>query len=427
MIGPIASAAHRLFCSIAIIALLAGCAGAPFQAATLQRLAPERALDELSFDEYWTGIALDGEKIGLSRLSLVAAGSDGKYGLQMEAALRFRMPGTDKRVTLSSIDRVGPDLALCSFAYVHDLDGHRLEVAGEVRDSVLVAELRSGEQRKMQRLLLPATVYPTSAIALYPLVHGLEVGRRHAYLVNDGETQALATVTQEVLGYETSERFPGGAFKLRTVLHGQETYTWIDAHGRPALQIAMNGALISRLEDPAAWREPPAVDLNGAAVQLALRSSLVAPSDHPRINEAALSVGTFDADGEALARALVAWIGEHIEHEAVDVFTALDVLGGGRAECQGHAYLYAALARARGLPTRIVNGLVYAEALDGFLYHSWAESLVEGRWLPVDPTFGQVPVDATHIRLIDGERLADIAPMVDAVGRLRIEVLDARR
>ena len=177
---------------------------------------------------------------------------------------------------------------------------------------------------------------------------------------------------------------------------------------------------------PADWRDSPVVDLNAADVQHALQPSFVAPSRHPRIEATAQGLGDVDGDGEALARALVDWIQANVRREAVDVFTALDVLDGGRAECQGHAYLYAALARARGLPTRIVNGLVYAQGYEGFLYHTWAESWVDGHWLPVDPTFGQVPVDATHIRLVDGERLADLAPMTDAVGRVGIAILEVR-
>jgi len=45
----------------------------------------------------------------------------------------------------------------------------------------------------------------------------------------------------------------------------------------------------------------------------------------------------------------------------------------------------------------------------------------------VDPTFGQVGVDATHIKLIEGESSAELMPLVDVVGRIRIRVLLAER
>lgn len=107
----------------------------------------------------------------------------------------------------------------------------------------------------------------------------------------------------------------------------------------------------------------------------------------------------------------------------VDVFSALEVLEGRKAECQGITLLYAALARSLGIPTKVTNGLVYTDEPQGFLYHTLAESYVGDVWLPVDPTFGQVGVDATHIKLIDGDRLADLLPLVDLVGRIRVDIL----
>jgi transglutaminase-like putative cysteine protease len=113
----------------------------------------------------------------------------------------------------------------------------------------------------------------------------------------------------------------------------------------------------------------------------------------------------------------------NVEKAPLDVFSALDVLEKRKAECQGHAYLYTALARATGIPTRIVNGLAYSEQFNGFLYHSWAESLVDGRWVAVDPTFGQTAADATHIKVVEGETLAELLPLMDVVGKLKIRVL----
>jgi hypothetical protein len=71
----------------------------------------------------------------------------------------------------------------------------------------------------------------------------------------------------------------------------------------------------------------------------------------------------------------------------------------------------------------VVNGLVYSRELDGFLYHTWAESRIDGRWQAVDPTFGQVRADATHIKLVEGETLADLDPMLSVMGRVRARVL----
>ena len=156
-----------------------------------------------------------------------------------------------------------------------------------------------------------------------------------------------------------------------------------------------------------------------------LAPTIAISARHPQISSLAKKI-VAGADGDPQRiRALIDWIRQHIAREPVDVFTALDVLKGGRAECQGHALLYAAFARTLGIPTRIVNGIVYAPEFRGFLYHSWNESIVDGRWVAVDPTFGQIPVDATHIKLLEGQNLSDLIPLVDMIGKLKVRILSA--
>ena len=73
--------------------------------------------------------------------------------------------------------------------------------------------------------------------------------------------------------------------------------------------------------------------------------------------------------------------------------TVLETLSG---DCTEHTVLFIALARAAGIPARICSGVAYAR--DGFYYHFWPEVYV-GRWIQMDPTFGQTIADANHIQL----------------------------
>lgn len=158
-----------------------------------------------------------------------------------------------------------------------------------------------------------------------------------------------------------------------------------------------------------------------------LAPSVTVQSAHASIRTLARTILSDSPPGADHIEALLRWLERNIRKEAADVFSALDVLQFRRAECQGQAYLYAALARAAGIPTRVANGLVYSPEHEGFLYHTWAESLVEGTWQAVDPTFGQRSADATHLALVYGETLADLLPLVERVGKTRIRVLEAER
>ena len=191
---------------------------------------------------------------------------------------------------------------------------------------------------------------------------------------------------------------------------------------RQACTHSRNGS-ICRLSPFSEAGDQGPVLANGETLSRYLEPTIAISARHPQISSLADKI-VVAADGEPQRiRALLEWIHQHIAREPVDVFTALDVLKGGRAECQGHALLYAAFARTLGIPTRIVNGIVYAPAFRGFLYHSWNESIVDGRWVAVDPTYGQIPVDATHIKLLEGQNLSDLMPLVDMIGKLKVRIL----
>lgn len=126
-----------------------------------------------------------------------------------------------------------------------------------------------------------------------------------------------------------------------------------------------------------------------------------------------------------VARALAAWTTDWLKDSVDDGGGALASLRSRKGNCQTHARLYTALARAAGIPTRFVSGLVSLEG-KGFLYHSWAESWLDGRWVSVDPTYNQLPADPTHLKFFEGHTPDDLAPIIAIIGRIGIRVLEAR-
>ena len=123
--------------------------------------------------------------------------------------------------------------------------------------------------------------------------------------------------------------------------------------------------------------------------------------------------------------ALADWVYENIEKRPVlglpDALTTLKNLQG---DCNEHAALFAALARAASLPTRIVAGVTSHN--NGFYYHAWNEVCVENNWLSVDTTTNQIPADLTHIRLIIGEMQEQVR-IGALLGKLTIEPITIDR
>ena len=156
-----------------------------------------------------------------------------------------------------------------------------------------------------------------------------------------------------------------------------------------------------------------------------LAPSYAIPSRNPDIQQLATNI-TSQTDADTLKiRKIMDWIDTHIAKKPVDVFTALDVLETRQAECQGHAYLFAAICRAVGIPTRIANGIVYSKQHQGFLYHTWAECWLKDVWVAIDPIFMQLPADATHVKFVEGESISNLLPLIGIIGKIDVQIIQA--
>ena len=145
-------------------------------------------------------------------------------------------------------------------------------------------------------------------------------------------------------------------------------------------------------------------------------------SRHPMIRALSREVVQDETDAWRAALKINHWVYENMEKVLVDAFTALDALKDRKGECQSHTNLFTAIARAAGIPTKVVNGLVYSNEFKGFVYHAWPQVWV-GEWRALDPTFGQDRVDATHIKLSEGNN-AGALKLTEFIGTVGIKILE---
>jgi len=149
----------------------------------------------------------------------------------------------------------------------------------------------------------------------------------------------------------------------------------------------------------------------------------IQPAD-PEIAAAARKIVGNEKNAYKAASRLRAWVNGNMKSKGdIGVLrSSVDLLRAKTGVCRDSALLYTALARAVGIPTKLVVGLIFWT--DGFYNHAWAESFV-GQWVPMDPTLPTDFVDATHIKLAEG----DTAAMFDAaktVGTLKAESVEFR-
>lgn len=151
-----------------------------------------------------------------------------------------------------------------------------------------------------------------------------------------------------------------------------------------------------------------------------LRAERLLQSDDPAIVALAERIRGETRNPRVAAERLVRWVHDSLEKRiSFSIPSATQVLRARAGDCNEHAQLYVALARAMGIPARTVGGLAYVGGK--FYYHAWPEVFL-GDWVAVDPTFGQFPADAAHLRFVIGG-FSKQAELLRLIGRLRIDVV----
>ncbi|WP_243039740.1 transglutaminase-like domain-containing protein [Dyella sedimenti] len=161
-------------------------------------------------------------------------------------------------------------------------------------------------------------------------------------------------------------------------------------------------------------------------------------SDALEIRDLAAKVaGSAQGDLQKMRR-LRGFVSGYIVQHGLDVgyASALEVLHTRQGDCTEYAVLLAAMARAQGIPTRVVSGMVYADRYGGtsrvFVPHAWVQSWINGRWQSFDAALRRF--DSGHIALDAGDgdpwhffnaanlfgqmRIEEITPTTELAGNL---------
>ncbi|MDP8254322.1 MAG: transglutaminase-like domain-containing protein [Candidatus Alcyoniella australis] len=189
-------------------------------------------------------------------------------------------------------------------------------------------------------------------------------------------------------------------------------------------QRAEFGELITvQIENLDEIQDPYILPYRGEELTADLAATAMIQSDHPAIRNAAKDIIGDQTDPLRAARKINDWVHDNLKKEPVtSIPSAYDVLIIKKGDCNEHTVLTVALARAAGIPARVLVGLVYHQG--AFYYHAWPAVWV-GRWVAIEPTFGQFPADATHIKLLEGD-LDKQVDLIQIMGKVRIEVMDVK-
>lgn len=127
----------------------------------------------------------------------------------------------------------------------------------------------------------------------------------------------------------------------------------------------------------------------------------------------------------------------YLDYSNPDVFRASAVLAAGRGFCVGKSALLAASARAVGIPARpgfadVRNHLTSRRLAaltksDIFIWHSYAELLIDGRWVKCTPAFDSALCERAGLSPLEFDGVNDsLFHPFDPAGRRHMEYLRDR-
>lgn len=130
-------------------------------------------------------------------------------------------------------------------------------------------------------------------------------------------------------------------------------------------------------------------------------------SDAPAIRRLAMQAVHGARSDLQRMRRLRLFVSGYITAHGLDVgyASALEVVDSRQGDCTEYAVLLASMARAQGIPARVVSGMVYADRFAGgsrlFIPHEWVQAWVDGRWQSFDAALKHF--DSTHLALASGD------------------------
>jgi transglutaminase-like putative cysteine protease len=206
--------------------------------------------------------------------------------------------------------------------------------------------------------------------------------------------------------FESSKDLRDPLRKRKTVT-GQRNFTWRRESGMAGgpVPFHLQYAFLCSLQRPTPGMQRQTARLDsGPQPGAYLKATSRIQSGDPKIAKIAADHAPDDLPPVEKVRALFSYVAELKTRPGPATQSALASLEGGSDA--GKSRLLVALCRNRGIPTRLLGGLVLHEG-DKHKMLRWVEAWVDNRWLPMCPTFGHFgdeafPENYLVLRIGDG-------------------------
>lgn len=444
-----------------------------------EKIPANQSMEEIKDKNTWMNIYQNGKKIGHSHRVIHTTPKG--YAITDSTFMRINMMGMVEDISFETNGELNEDFSLTRFNFELKASLFEFNVYGTIRDKTLIAyidgqktEIPLKETIYMSTGFLDAVIEEGFKPGETKTIHIFDpstMGQRPVKITDKGET------TIKIMGKRIS------ATKFTIDLLGAKQTAWVDKNGEIVREEGFMGISLEKVSRYEALDKIPGkpdeditksvsiasnkkIENSEALSSLRLMlsdygdtititggrqifiddiltitkeaipegpyeippkvSTFLAPttfiqSESTVIKELVRTiVKPTDSPYEKMTK-LIGWVDKNIKKRPVlSMPSAIEILKNKMGDCNEHAVLLCALARAAGIPAKIESGLVYMK--DRFYYHAW-NLVYLGDWVTCDATMSQIPADVTHIRLITGGTDKQI-DLISIIGKIKLTILE---
>ncbi len=211
--------------------------------------APLPPLTTPPLGDQWFSINLNDERTGFAHQN-ISKRPDG-YEINVDSSVKLTVLGFSREASIKENYLVTPGMTLLSFSIEQTIDGSSMKLTGKtVADGVSLTVENAGK-KKSSLLKNKGTVYPPTALNIYPLMKGFVSGKKYKLKVLDTEAQKIKEVIVTAVGIET---LPGSgeAFRINNDLYPfVDNDIWVDRQGKTLKESVRNDLVVTQAEDAA--------------------------------------------------------------------------------------------------------------------------------------------------------------------------------
>jgi hypothetical protein len=256
------------------------------------------------------------------------------------------------------------------------------------------------------------------------------------YTTNADDAKDISYLLGSSLEYKTKKVFPNARGHGITKAHMR--FTWRDLpfgkfrfkdnRQKPVKQISDNNTYEIVLEFTKAKEQSAItkVPINNEKYEIFLKDSTYIKPDDPAIRQQLVDIKGNEKDAYIIVENIVKWTAGNIKFVVnAPILTGPEILERKAGHCMHHSILCASLARAAGIPAKMVTGFVNLKAdPHRWSAHLWNEVWV-GEWIAVDPTRGEFVTGPSHVKFAEASTYLGIQGAVSRLeNNMSLEILD---